>query len=118
GGTSDGPSFVAADQRSDPLDRSEPDGSVFQSVQPMGDPLDRSEPDGSVFQSVQPMGDPLDRFEPDGSVFQSDQQRASPTSPDQLETYGTDASGIWNSPGEAYASASPSELNAAETATE
>src|SRR5262249_44485728 len=97
-GTTDGPSFVAADQRSDPLDRSEPDGSVFQ--------------------SVQPMGDPLDRFEPDGSVFQSDQQRASPTSPDQLETYGTDASGIWNSPGEAYASASPSELDAAETATE
>src|SRR5215510_13444854 len=129
----------------DPLDRFEPDGSVFQSVPPSNpsgggggngnengttdgpsfvaadqrsDPLDRSEPDGSVFQSVQPMGDPLDRFEPDGSVFQSDQQRASPTSPDQLETYGTDASGIWNSPGEAYASASPSELNAAETATE
>src|SRR5262245_25943084 len=97
-GTTDGPSFVAADQRSDPLDRSELDGSVFQ--------------------SVQPMGDPLDRFEPDGSVFQSDQQRASPTSPDQLETYGTDASGIWNSPGEAYASASPSQLNIAETATE
>src|SRR5215475_14065907 len=97
-GTTDGPSFVAADQRTDPLDRSEPDGSVFPSVPPMGDPLDRSEPDGSV--------------------FQSDQQQASPTSPDQLETYGTDASGIWISPGEAYASASPSGLNAAETATE
>src|SRR5262245_25558785 len=141
----DGSVFQSVPPMGDPLDRSEPDGSVFQSIPPSNpsgggggngnengttdgpsfvaadqrsDPLDRSEPDGSVFQSVQPMGDPLDRFEPDGSVFQSDQQRASPTSPDQLETYGTDASGIWNSPGEAYASASPSELNAAETATE
>src|SRR5215510_4193534 len=141
----DGSVFQSVPPMGDPLDRFEPDGSVFQSVQPSNpsgggggngnengttdgpsfvaadqrsDPLDRSEPDGSVFQSVPPMGDPLDRFEPDGSVFQSDQQRASPTSPDQLETYGTDASGIWNSPGEAYASASPSELNAAETATE
>src|SRR5262245_13227651 len=141
----DGSVFQSVPPMGDPLDRYEPDGSVFQSTPPSNppgggggdghehgttagtsfvaahqrtDPLDRSEPDGSVFPSVPPMGDPLDRSEPDGSVFQSDQQQASPTSPDQLETYGTDASGIWNSPGEAYASASPSGLNAAETATE